>query len=318
MAPPVLSILIVSYETREMTLEAIRSARAETAAPHEIIVVDNASTDGSAEAIARAFPEIRLMAESRNHGFARATNLAAAEARGEYLLLLNPDTVVLDGAIDRLLAFARARPAAMIWGGRTLYADGTLNPTSCWARMSLRSLACQAAGLGTLFPRSRLFSPESYGGWQRDSEREVDIVTGCFLMIERAFWQRLGGFDPTFVMYGEEADLCLRARALGARPRITPEARIVHHVGASSTVEARKQVMLLKARTTLIRRHFPGWRRPIALALLHARPWTRLAASGALARLSGRGAGAHARWREIWACRDDWRRGYPDRPGAPG
>ena len=318
MAPPVLSVLVVSYNTRAMTLEALRSVRAETRTPHEIVVVDNASTDGSAAAIARAFPDVRLLAERENHGFARATNLAAAEARGEYLLLLNPDTVVLDGAVDRLLAFARAAPQARIWGGRTLHADGALNPTNAWARMSLWSLACQAAGLSALFPRSRLFSPEGYGGWARDSEREVDIVTGCFLLIERALWQRLGGFDPSFVMYGEEADLCLRARALGARPRITPEARIVHHVGAASAMEADRQVMLLKAKTTLIRRHFAPRSRPLALALLHARPWTRLAASGVAARLAGRGRGAHARWRAIWARRADWRRGYPDRPGASG
>ena len=103
---PILSILVISYNTREMTLDCLRSVRSQTTTPYELIVLDNASTDGSAAAIAAEFPEIMLLAEPVNHGFAKANNLAAAQARGEYLLLLNPDTVVLDGALDTLLAFA--------------------------------------------------------------------------------------------------------------------------------------------------------------------------------------------------------------------
>src|SRR5690606_5106795 len=117
----------------------------------------------------------------------------------------------------------------------------------------------------SLFRRSAVFNPEGYGAWERDSEREVDIVTGCFLLIEKTFWDELGGFDPTFVMYGEEADLCLRAQARGALPRITPEAEIIHYVGASETVQARKLVRVITAKTTLIRRNFPAWQRPIAM-----------------------------------------------------
>src|SRR4029078_10050453 len=92
--------------------------------------------------------------------------------------------------------------------------------------MTLWSLTSKAAGLSSLFRRSTLFNPEGYGGWLRDSERGGDIVTGCLLLIRREFWKDLGGFDPSYVMYGEEADLCLRARAKGARPMITPEAQI--------------------------------------------------------------------------------------------
>ena len=143
---PALSVIVVSYNTRAMTLDCLASLRDETRADFETIVVDNASTDGSAEAIAAAFPEMVLLAETANHGFAGANNLAARRARGEYLLLLNPDTLVLDGAVDRLLAFARARPEAGIWGGRTLYGDRSLNPASCWGRMTLWNLFCRACG----------------------------------------------------------------------------------------------------------------------------------------------------------------------------
>jgi GT2 family glycosyltransferase len=113
---PAVSIIIVSYNTRQLTLECLRSVVAETRIPYELIVVDNASSDGSAEAIAREFPEICLMAETENHGFAKANNIAAERAHGAHILLLNPDTVVLDSAIDKLVALARAKPEAKIWG----------------------------------------------------------------------------------------------------------------------------------------------------------------------------------------------------------
>ena len=116
--------------------------------------------------------------------------------------------------------------------------------------MSLWNLFCRAVGLTGLFPQSRLFNAEAYGGWKRDTEREVDIVTGCFFLIEHRFWDTLGGFDPLFFMYGEEADLCLRARPLGARPRITPDARIVHYGGASERVRA-EQIIRVSLRQSL-------------------------------------------------------------------
>ena len=301
------SIIVISYNTREMTLDCLRSVRAGTRRDVELIVVDNASSDGSAAAIAAEFPEAMLMAESHNHGFAQANNLAAARARGDYLLLLNPDTLVHDGAIDRLVDFAEARPQARIWGGRTLYGDGTLNASSCWRRMTLWNIFCRTAGLTGLFARSALFNAEAYGGWGRDSEAAVDIVTGCFFLIRRADWETLGGFDPAFVMYGEEADLCLRAEAeLGARPRITPTAEIVHYGGASETVRADKMVRLLRAKTELIKRHSPAWQRPVARALFRLWPLTRYLALGIV---PGRGESA-AMWRAVWQRRSEWENGF--------
>ena len=309
---PVLTIIVVNYNTREMTLACLRSLRDETRAPYEVILVDNSSTDGSAEVIAAEFPDITLMAETANHGFAGGNNLAARRARGEYLLLLNPDTVVLDGAVDRLLAFARANPQAGIWGGRTLYGDRSLNPASCWGRMTLWNLFCRASGLTGVFPRSELFNSEAYGGWDRSTERNVDIVTGCFLMIRRETWEALGGFDPAFFMYGEEADLCLRARGLGAAPRVTPEAEIVHYGGAADTVRADKMVRLLSGKISLIDRHFPAWQRPLARGLFQAWPLSRMIATRALGAVTGRAStrASAASWSEIWARRSEWREGW--------
>ncbi len=211
MTKPTVSVLVVSYNTREMTLDCLRSIVAETHMPYEVIVVDNASLDGSADAIAAEFPKVHLMAETENHGFAKGNNIAAATARGEYILLLNPDTVVLNGAIDKLVAFARAKPEAKIWGGRTLYGDGTLNRTCCFQHMTLWKIFCRATGLAVLFRNHRAVS-EAYGGWDMNDVRSVDIVTGCFFLIPRRLWEDLGGFNLAYFMYGDEADLCLRAK----------------------------------------------------------------------------------------------------------
>jgi len=313
---PRVSILVISYNTKEMTLDCLRSLEAETTIPHEVIVVDNNSPDGSATAITAAFPDLRLIASRDNLGFAKGNNVAAREARGEYILLLNPDTLVLDRAVDRLVAFADAHPAAGIWGGRTLNADMTLNPMSAFGDQKLWNLFCRASGLAVAFPGSSLFNSEYYGGWARDSEREVDVVQGCFFLIRRRLWERLGGFDLSFVMYGEEADLCRRARAEGARPRMTPEASIIHYAGASSAKRSDKTILVMKARVTLARRYLPAWQQPLGLFLLKMGPLGRVVGGGLIARLTGRPgpAAAAAHWRAVWEARADWLRGFPTLP----
>lgn len=317
---PDLSILIVNWNTRDMTLACLRTLWAATHHTRfEIILVDNGSADGSAEAIAAAFPQVRLLAERRNHGFALANNIAAHHARGRFLLLLNSDTQVLDGAIDRLMAFARAHPGAHIWGGRTLFADGTLNPTSVWGRISGWSALSFALGLRGLFPQSRFFNPEGLGGWPRDAVRQVDIVSGCFLLIERTFWHALGGFDARFFMYGEEADLCARARAMGARPMMTPEATILHHGGASAASHAAKIAYVMGARIGLIDRHLTGGPRLAgkAASILHV-AFRALGFSLMALLRPARFAGPAREWRQAWAARATWRSGPSAVDLAPG
>jgi GT2 family glycosyltransferase len=315
--PPTLSILIVSYNTRQLTMACLDSIGAETLnTSFEIIVVDNASTDGSAAAIASHPLRPTLVALDTNVGFGCANNIAANHASGELLLLLNPDTVVLDGAIDRLVAFSRTRAAAGIWGGRTVFADGRLNPSSAWGRMTPWRLFCRAVGLTGLASKSALFNGEAIGGWQRDTEREVDIVSGCFFLLPVALWRRLGGFDPTFFMYGEEADLCLRAHALGVRPRTTPDATIIHLGGASETNRADKIVKLLAAKATLINRHFAIGSRRLGLALNAAWPlsrWIALALASNLVRNTAWSERA-AMWHSVWQRRSEWQHGWDGMP----
>lgn len=314
------SIIIVSYNTRAMTLACLASIGAQThRVSTEIIVVDNNSPDGSAQAIGEVAPHARLLARADNLGFARANNLAAEIAQGEHLLLLNPDTIILDRAIERLLAFACAHPEAGICGGRTLHADGRLDPTCAFARMTPWSLLCRTTGLANLFPSSPLFNSEPMPGWQRDTAREVDVIAGCFLMVRRDLWQRLGGFDPAFFMYGEEADLCLRARALGARPMLAPEATIIHLGGASERTHAGKMVKLLAAKVELIERYFPTWLRPLGRTCVAFWPLSRALAHGARARLTRRpGHLAEAeQWSAVWRERKRWIGGFP-KPASQG
>lgn len=311
-ASPDLSIIVISYNTREMTLACLQSVYDQTTTPFQLIVVDNASGDGSAEAVAAAFPDVTLIAETENHGFGPAHEIALRYSTAPWLLLLNPDTVVLDGALDNLLAFAKATPEAGIWGGRTLYGDNSLNPTSCFARMTLWSVFCRTAGLNGIFRSSTIFNPEYYGTWDRASERQVDIVTGCLLLIRRQMWDELGGFDEAFTMYGEEVDLCLRARALGARPRVTPASTIIHYGGASQAVRSDKIVRLMRAKMELIKRHFPDSSRSLGLWLFRLWPLSRRIACGLAGRLLGRaGLTEQGRvWAEVWARRGEWQRGF--------
>jgi GT2 family glycosyltransferase len=307
------SIILVSYNTRTMTAAALDSIAAETRlTSYEVIAVDNKSSDGSAAMLATHPSKPHVIALENNIGFARANNLAAKDARGHYLLLLNPDTVVLDGAIDKLTAFARATPQARIWGGRTLFGDLTLNPSSSWRQLTAWNLFCRASGLTGIFPQSEVFNSENYGGWKRDSVRNVDIVTGCFFLIERSLWDSLGGFNPLFFMYGEEADLCQRACASGATPIVTPAATIIHYGGASERVRADKMVKLLAAKASLIDTHWAPHSAPVGRALLTAWPLSRKITSGLNSIFSDRASIKQEAdvWREIWARRAEWRHGY--------
>ena len=308
MSAPELSVLIVNWNTREMTLDCLRSLYAETReTTFETILVDNGSHDGSADAIARAFPQVTLLAESENHGFAKANNIAASQARGRYVLLLNSDTVVLDRAVDKLIAFARRTPDAKVWGGRTVFADGSLNIGSAWGRLTVWSAFCFGTGLSLLGVNA--FDPEAMRGWDRSTTREVDIVSGCFFLMERDFWNALGGFDLSFFMYGEEAELCARARTAGARPRVTPDATIVHYGGASATSKWQSRYYVLAAKIALARKHLgegrAGWIRRFFTMGVGLRSF----GYRALNTLIGKGARQAEVWTEVWNRRDGWRNG---------
>lgn len=306
------TVIIVSYNTREMTLKAVETLYANThRTKFHCVVLDNASKDGSAEAVAKSFPQVEVIASAENHGFALANNIVAARSKTPYILLLNPDTETHPEAVDALVDCAKAHPHGGIWGGRTVFPDGSLNIASCWGAPSPRSLFFRAFGVTTLFPKSEFVNPEAYGAWKRDSLREVDIVVGCFLLITRQLWDDLEGFNQRYFMYGEDADLCLRARALGWRPMITPEAQIMHIVGASSKQNNEKAVLVMKSRLALIKDHWPRWQVPLGVSLMWLWCWLRLAATRPFAKsATPRRQKSAERWKYLWDQRREWLSGY--------
>jgi GT2 family glycosyltransferase len=302
---PVLAVVVVSYDTRERTLACLRSVlRHGAGVSTRIVLVDNDSPDGTADAVEREIPAVDVVRSGGNLGFARAVNLGVARSSSEYVLLLNPDTLVLPGSLRELLEFARAHPEHGVYGGRTLREDGTLDPSSCWGEPSLWSLLSFALGLSTAFAGSRVFDPESLGRWARDTVREVPIVTGCLLLVPRREFERVGGMDARFFLYGEDAEFSLRAARHGLRPVIVPDAEIVHAVGASTGERGRKMAMVLAGKVTLLR---TSWSRPRALL------GVRLLAAGTLLRsaLETVTRRSDRMWTRAWRDRRAWLPGYP-------
>jgi len=311
-----LSIIIISYNTKQMTLECLASVYKETLCySYDILVYDNDSQDGSAQAIAQQFPQVKLIAGKVNIGFARANNELIKSIKTKYVLLLNPDTVILDQAIDHLMDFSKQKPNAGIWGGKTLNGDKSLNPGSCFRRMTLWNQICRATGLAVIFKQSEFFNSENYGGWLRDTVRDVDIVCGCFFLITLDLWVQLDGFNKKYFMYAEEADLCLRAKKRGCSPTVTPQAVIIHYGGGSETIRSDKMVRLLRAKVTLANDHWSNWQKPLASILLRGWVLSRIIAYQIICTLmlaSSKKAifkESLGEWKTIWQRIPEWQKG---------
>lgn len=304
------AILIVTYNSAGQIEACLRSVLAQRrAVRQEIIVVDNASSDQTVDLIRREFPAVKLLTPGRNLGFAAGVNLAARAADAEFVLLLNPDTVVLDHAIDVVVEFARAHPHYGIYGGRTLKPDGSLEPSSCWGMPDLWSLAMFASGLNLVGRGNSVLDPESLGRWPRDTVREVGVITGCFLLAERHAWSALGGLDERYFLYGEDVDFSKRARLAGYHPVICPAARIVHEVGQSSATPTHKLMMLYRGKACFYRTHYAGLQLQLAIFLLVFGVGLRAGLAKTLSAL-GRSGGRND-WRSVWSNRQQWLPGYP-------
>lgn len=304
-------IILVSYNTAEYTIRAIESVFAQTQHTDvNLVVVDNASSDNSVARIRETFPDITLIETGANLGFAGGVNVGARAGNAEYLLLLNPDTVILEGAIDKLVTFAKQHPDAGVWGGVTLNNDLSLNPNNARARISFSTLLFSALGLSKLFKTSCLFNHDNYGCWDRKSEKDVDVVTGCFFLTPRSLWESLEGLDETFFMYAEEADYCIRAIKKGHQPRVTPDARIIHHGGVSEVNLSGKMIKLLKGKSQLIKKHEAPWKQPIYKGLLLLHVFNKYMSSSLFAMIKDDKQVVRDEWRTIFKQRQDWLAGY--------
>jgi hypothetical protein len=253
------SIIIVNWNTKDKLNDCLNSIyRQAPKLTYEVIVVDNASDDGSAEMVKREFPEAILLQNDENRGFAAANNVGMAVAQGRYILLLNSDTIVLDNAIGQVVSFADLHPESAVVGCKVLNPDGTLQWT-CFMFPSLLNMLLSSTYLYKLFPRSKFFGREQMTWWDRNDAREVDVVTGCFMLVRREAIEQIGLLDERFFMYGEETDWCYRFRQAGWKVIFTPAVEIIHLGGESSKqIRAKMLVQLRLSILHFISKHY-GW-----------------------------------------------------------
>jgi len=229
---PTLSVVIVSWNVADLLAACLRSIAATCPAGTEVIVVDSASSDDTVQRVRAEFPHVTLLAQAENVGFSRGNNLGLAAAHGEYHLLLNPDTELLDGAVTTLIRYLAAHPAVGIAGPQTLNPDGSVQSTR--RRFPTPRLAAfESTWLERFAPRRWL---EAYRVRDAgdDDTMPVDWVQGSCLLARRQVYDHIGGLDDGFVMYSEELDWCRRAKNAGWSVVYVGAARIVHHGGQSS------------------------------------------------------------------------------------
>ena len=252
-----LSIVIVNYNVKHRLRECLQSIYGNTKKiSFEVTVVDNNSSDGSVDMVKSEFPEVKLIENCKNLGFAKATNQGLKENRGRYILLLNPDTIVLPDALDKMVEFLEVNSHAGALGCKLLYPDGSLQ-RSCRSFPTLITAFFENTGLEKFFPRNKLVAKYRMGYWDYDDIREVDQPMGSALMISRKVFERVGFLDEQFYMFFEEVDWCFRAKKRGWKIYFTPRAEIVHY-GSQSARPTMPRMMILgyKSKHRFFRKHY--------------------------------------------------------------
>lgn len=224
-----LSIIIVSYNSAKFIESCIDSIiNSGCLFNREIIIVDNFSADVTANIVRFKYPEVRLIQNCTNIGFARANNQGAKIARGRYILFLNPDTVVQENAFQRMINFMEQKPNAGILGPKLLYPDGSLQ-FSCRHFYNLRAILLRRTVIGKIFSNNKLLHYHLMSNWDHNQIREVDWVLGACLMVRREVLEEVGYFDDKYKIYFEDVDLCYRVKKAGYKIFYYPEAIVIHH-----------------------------------------------------------------------------------------
>ena len=230
-----LSVIIVNYNVKEFLQNLLHSI--EKASPNiskEIIIVDNASDDGSVEHIRNKFPAIQIVANKENVGFGRANNQALKIAKGKYLLLINPDSIVSEDTFDKMLEFFEKTPEAGLAGCKILNPDGTLQLACRRSFPGPWTSFCKVTGLSNIFPQSKLFARYNLTYLDTEQTYEVDAISGSFMMLKKEVYDKVGGFDEEFFMYGEDLDLCYRIQKTGYKVFYVHTTQIIHYKGEST------------------------------------------------------------------------------------
>lgn len=266
-AQPDVSVVIVNWNVRDLLRRCLASiagsddlfvAGAAGTAGHwtaEIIVVDNASSDGSAAMLAREFPWMQVIANAANAGFTRANNQGLAVSGGRYALFLNPDTELSAGALAAMLAFAEANPSVGILGPQLRYGDGS--PQSSRRRFpTLATFFVESTVVQQWWPRNRVLARYYVLDRPDDAISRVDWVVGACMLVRRALLDQIGGFDEGFFMYSEELDLCRRAVQVGWQVVYFPPAVVTHYEGKSSEqVVAARHIRFFSSRVRYVRKY---------------------------------------------------------------
>ena len=283
---PLVSALIVSYNVRELLVDCLRAFFASSDVPVEAVVVDNASRDGSADAVASEFPDVKLVRQRKNVGYGRANNIGLQECTGRFVLLLNPDVTVGEGCVGRLADFLLVRPDVGGVSPRLLRPDGTLD-LACRRGFPTPSTAFyRLSGLSRVFPRSRRFNRYNMGHLPETEAHEIDSGTGACLMLRRAALDRVGFFDPDFFMYGEDIDLCFRLKLGGWKVFYLPSATAVHLKGQSTRQSTRRMLYEFhSAMWTFHHKHYAEDMPAFANGLVWASIWARWAVLSARSSL---------------------------------
>jgi GT2 family glycosyltransferase len=252
-----LSIIIVNWNTRDLLAQCLRSIYDTVSnLSFEVIVVDNASTDGSQEMVWQEFPNVSLIANTENLGFAKANNQAIRRNQGRYVLLLNSDTFVRENTIERVVAFMDTHPEAGMAGCKLLYGDGHLQP-SCSTFPTLFTEFCIATGLDRLFSKSSLFGKYRMTYWDFDDVREVDVIMGAFMLVRAIAIDEVGLMDEDYFMYSEEVDWCYQFKEKRWKIYFYPDVEAVHLWGGSiKRIRVKMLIQMYCSRIAFFRKYY--------------------------------------------------------------
>ena len=259
-AIPQLSIIIVNYNVREFLHHALVSLqKAMRGIKGEISVVDNASDDGSIEMVRRRFPRVHLIASKSNLGFARANNLGLKEARGKFILLINPDTLVQEDTLKVMLRFFEDNQDVGLAGCKIMNPDGTFQLACRRSFPAPWAAFTKMTGLSSLFPGSRLFGRYNLTYLSPDETYEIDAVSGSFMMVRREAYEQVGGLDEDFFMYGEDLDWCYRIQRAGWKNYYVHSTQIIHYKGESTKRSSLNEIRTFyQAMHLFVQKHLSG------------------------------------------------------------
>ncbi len=254
-----ISVIIVSWNARRHLENCLNALRLHAGrCVQEIIVVDNASSDGSPELVERSFPEVRLIRAGENLGFARANNLGMRVAGGSLLALINSDVIVHPQCFDRLAQFMESHPDVALVGPKVLGGDGQVQLT-CGVVPTVWNLFCRAVALDRLPGRWRWFTGLEMRHWDYERTGEVGVLSGCFWLVRRAAIEQVGGLDEGFFFYAEDVDWCKRFRDAGWKVVYCPAGSVTHFGGGSSAnAPVRYSIEMLRANLRYWQKHH-GW-----------------------------------------------------------